>query len=181
MDFGIIPKELFEAKSYLRRFGIPMIVIYVLGLLAAQYITAVMTVVVLTALLFTSFFDEIEDKALFEAIHFRKGILTLKIRHYLGLYLAILLPYVILFLYWHLAYWYLILVALFLGSTLILFNIFYKYAHYSPHRRRVYNSMANSMFFFAIIIPFFYPVTLLYLIYYWRKARKNIDLYYAKN
>lgn len=181
LDFKWLPLALFEARSYLRRFGALLLVVYLVGLFFTQYETVVMLMVVLTAMVFTAFFDEVEDKAILEAFHFRKGILKTKIEAYLGLYLILLLPYSILFLIQHSQYWYILLVGVFVGMTLILFNIFYKYAHYAPHRRRINNAMANSIFFVAVIIPFFYPVTLLYLFYYYRKARKNIQLYYAKN
>ena len=130
---------------------------------------------------FAAFFDEVESKELFEVFHFKKGILKSKIKIYLGLYYLLLIPHILLFLLLHFQYWYLLLAALFLGTTLILFNIFYRYAQFTPYRRRVYNSTANSLFIFSILIPFFYPVTLIYLLIYWLKARKNIRFYYAEN
>jgi hypothetical protein len=130
---------------------------------------------------FASFFDEVESKELFEVFHFQKGILTSKIKLYLGLYFLLMIPHILLFLILHFQYWYLLLAALFFGTTLILFNIFYRYAQFTPYRRRVYNSTANSLFVFSILIPFFYPVTLIYLLIYWLKARKNIRFYYAEN
>ena len=181
LDFNFLPLQVFEAKSYLRRFVIPIGLMYITGLITAKYITIPMVVILLMALFFTSFFDEVESKALFEAIHFRKGILTSKIQSYLGLYFLLLLPHISLFLIFHLEYWYILLAGLFLSTTVILFNIFYKYANYAPYRRRVYNSTVNAIFFGFAMIPFLYPVTLLYLFYYWRKARKNIRLYYAEN
>ncbi len=181
LNFRFLPKEAFEIRTFLRKAAIPIIFVYLAGLITTKYLTIPIVIVILTALMFTAFFDELEGKMLFEAIHFRKDILAYKIKMYLTIYLLVLMPYFLLFAYWHLAYWYILLAAVFIGITLILFNIFYKYAHYAPHRKRVYNSVANSIFFLAVIIPFFYPVTLLYLIYYWRKARKNIRLYYAEN
>lgn len=181
LDFKFLPKAVFEARSYLRRYAIPIAIFYLLGLFVTQYLTIPIAAVILMALFFTAFFDEIENKALLEPFHFKRGILSSKIRAYLGLYFLLLSPYLVLFLLFHTSYWYILLAALFIGSTLILFNIFYKYAHYTPYRKRVYNSVANSIFFIAVIIPFFYPVTLMYLVYYWRKARKNIRLYYAEN
>jgi len=181
LDFKILPSSLFEARAYLRRYAIPSGLVYILGLVMSQYVTVMIVMMLVVAMLFTAFFDEVEDKSLLEAFHFRKGILKTKTQSYLSLYFLVLLPYIVLFLILHLQYWYIMLAVLFLGSTLILFNIFYKYAHYAPGRRRIYNSMGNAMFLGGILIPFFYPVTLLYLIYYWRKARKNISLYYAKD
>ena len=181
MDFKFLPLRLFEARSYLRRFFIPMVLVYLILLVLAKFTAPALLMAFFIAITFAAFFDEIENKELFEAFHFKKGILSYKIKLYLGLYLALMLPHAVLFLAFHFQYWYLLLAALFLGTTLILFNIFYKYAAYTPYRRRVYNSTANSLFTVSIIIPFFYPVTLIYLIIYGLRARKNIKNYYAEN
>ncbi len=181
LDLNFLPKAAFEAKSQLRRFAIPLGLLYIICLLTSKFLTVAIVFILLIALFFTSFFDEVEGKDLLEAIHFKSGILTAKVKTYLGLYYLLCIPFMVSFFIFHLEYWYLLLAVLFLGSTVILFNIFYKYAHYGPHRRKVYNSMANSIFFGSILIPFFYPITLLYLIFYWRKARKNIRMYYAED
>jgi hypothetical protein len=181
LSFDFLPKATFEARSYLRQYIIPVGIFYITGLITSNYIAIPIVVVLLTSMFFTAFFDEVESKELFEAIHFKKGILSAKIQSYVGLYFLLLLPFIILFLFFHFKYWYLLLVALFVGSTVILFNIFYKYANYAPYRRRVYNSTVNAIFFGFAMVPFLYPVTLLYLIYYWRKAQNNIRLYYAEN
>ncbi len=181
LDFKFLPKETFEARSYLRRYIIPIALLYIVGLITAKYVAMPLLVIILTALFFTSFFDEVESKLLFEAIHFKKGILWSKVRSYLGLFYLLLSPHIIVFLIVHTHYWYILLAGLFVTSTVIVFNIFYKYASFSPYRRRVYNSTVNAIFFGFAMVPFLYPVTLLYLIYYYRKARKNIQLYYAEN
>jgi hypothetical protein len=179
MDFRLFHKEAFEARSYFRRFFIPIGLLYIVGLITIKYTGIPIGIIILTALFFSSFFDEVENKDLFEAIHFRRGILTEKAIRYIGLFLLLTSPFIILFLVLHVEYWYILLAALFVGVKVILFNLLYKYAHFTPYRRRVYNSIANSMFFLAVLIPFFYPATLLFLVYYWRKARKNIKVYYA--
>lgn len=181
LEFSFLPKNAFEVRSYLRRAGLPLGLVYLLGLLGTKFMTIAILMVVLIALVFISFFDEVEDKILLESLHFRRGILFEKSRIYLGVLYLILLPYVVLFLVFHLKYWYIMLAAIAVSTMLTLFNIFYKYAHYNPYRRRIYNSMANGMFLFCTIIPFLFPVTLFYLMYYWRKAKRNMLLYYAGN
>lgn len=179
MDFNWLPGKVFEAKSYLRKFVFPLALVYLIGLLTAKFIAAPIVLILILALTFTGFFEEIENKDLFESMHFTGGILFNKCKQYLSLYLFLSLPFILLFLFFNMQYWYILLAALFIGSTLILFNIVYKYAHYSPYRKRVYNSTVNGIFIVFAIVPFTYPVTLLYLIYYWRKASINLKRYYA--
>lgn len=181
MDVKFLTLKAFEARSYIRQFFIPLVFVYVLLLTTAMFVAPALLAALLISFTFAAFFDEVEGKELFEVFHFRKGILTSKIQLYLGLYFLLLLPHILLFLILHLQYWYLLLAALFSGTSLILFSIFYRYAQFTPYRRRVYNSTAISLFIFSIIIPFFYPVTLIYLLIYWLKARKNIRFYYAEN
>ncbi len=181
LDLKFISSQAFEARSFFRRFFIPLALVYVFLLGTGMFVAPGLLATLLLSFTFISFFDEVESKELFEVFHFKKGILTSKIQIYLGLYYLLMIPHVLLFLILHFQYWYLLLAALFLGTTVILFNIFYRYAQFTPYRRRVYNSTANSLFIFSIIIPFFYPVTLIYLLIYWLKARKNIRFYYAEN
>ena len=181
LDLKLISLNAFEARSYLRQFFIPLVFVYVLLLGTAMFMGPALLAGLLIAMTFAAFFDEVESKELFEVFHFKNGILNHKIRIYLGLYFVLMAPHILLFLIIHFQYWYLLLASLFLGSTLILFNIFYRYAQFTPYRRRVYNSTANSLFIFSMIIPFFYPVTLIYLLIFGLKARKNIRFYYAEN
>lgn len=181
LDFKMLFRQAFEARSYLRQFVIPLGLVYVFLLGTAMFVAPAILAAFFIAITFAAFFDEVESKELFEVFHFKKGILTSKIQTYLGLYFSLMIPHILLFLVLHFEYWYLLLAALFFGSTVILFNIFYRYAQFTPYRRRVYNSTANSFFIFSILVPFFYPVTLVYLLIYWRRARKNIQFYYAKN
>jgi hypothetical protein len=180
LDFALLPKDAFELRSLLRKNLIILGLVYVGSLFVCQFTVVPITIVIILALLFVGLFDEVEGKALFEAVHFRGGILKRKILLYVGMFQLILLPQTILFLFFHLEYWYIILAVIFVCSTSIIFNVVYKYAQYAPYRRKVYNSMASSIFFGFALVPFLYPVTILYLFYYWRKARKNLRLFYAE-
>lgn len=181
LDFAILPKDAFELRSHLRKNLIILGLVYLGSLFAGQFTVVPLTMVIIMALLFVALFDEVEGKALFESVHFRWGILRRKIILYVGLFQLLLLPQTLLFLFFHFEYWYIMVAVLFVCSTSIVFNVLYKYAQYAPYRRRVYNSMASSIFFAFALVPFLYPVTLLYLLFYWRKARKNLRLFYAED
>ncbi len=181
LDLKLLPLKAFEARSFLRQYFFASLAGYFLMFALGVFIAPALLAALFVAMAIASFFDEVESKELFEVIHFEKGILTGKVRSYLGLYFVLMAPHALLFLVLHFQYWYLLLAALFVGANLILFNIFYRYAHFSPYRRRVYHAVANSLFLMSVIIPFFYPVTLVYLLIYWLKARKNIKFYYVEN
>ena len=124
LDFGWISPKAFEAKSYFRKNLIPIGFIYVLLLGTAKFVAPALLAALLIAITFTAFFDEVESKELFECFHFKKGILQSKIKVYLGLYYMLLIPHAVLFLVLHFQYWYLLLAAVFLGTTLSPFQYF---------------------------------------------------------
>lgn len=174
LKLSFIPLVAFELKSFLRQYFLIGVATYVLALGLSYFVAAALVFAIVLAASWAPLFDEVEGKDLFELFDEKGGILRAKLRIYLSLYLVLLIPHIALFLILHGVYWYLLLAAIFLGMTIIVFNIVYKYAHYSSYRRRIYNSMVNSVFLLATLVPFFYPITLLYLLWYWRKAQKNI-------
>ncbi len=176
-----IPLAWFEWRAYLRRSFLAATLLYILCLALSPFIAAPLLLVLAIGIYFMGVFDGCENKELFESFHLRSGIIHRKVAIYLSCFSVLVTPPSILFLLFHFDYWYLLLVALVLSSSTIIFNILYKYAHYTPYRRRIYNSTVNSVFIFSILVPFFFPVTVLYILYYWRKARKNIQYYYARN
>lgn len=181
LKLGFVPKRAFELRGLLRQRFLAYVFIYLLGLVLSFWVASALVFAILAGASAAALFDELEGKELFELLHGQGGILWVKTKLYLSLYFTLLLPYIALFLFFHLTYWYLLLAAIFLGMTVIVFNIVYKYAHYAPYRHRVHNDIVNAVFLMATLVPFLYPVTLIYILWYWRKAQQNIKSYYAKH
>ncbi|MEM1320933.1 MAG: hypothetical protein AAGG75_11795 [Bacteroidota bacterium] len=177
-----LPRAAFEWRIGLGRLWLPLGTVYIAGLLLAHFVATVPLIILIFAYTATTFYEHLENKNLLESIHFRYGLLNYKIRSQLLIFHGLLLPHYLLFLFYHLEYWYVLPAALSLVQLLLWMVLFYKYANYAPGRLRVQNSVAVTIFsvcLFNPLMPFLFPGIVIYLYIYWKRARKNIRLYYA--
>ena len=175
-----LPDTLFEFKGGIRKIFIPTFLIYICTLAASYYMVAIFVAAMLLGLSFTGFFIDLEAKEYLK-IYFLEGqsLLGQKVLHYSLLMFCLLIPHMILFLIFHLEYWYLLPVAPLFLITIVNVCLLYKYAHYRPINAKVYNTVPVAFCLMGMVLPFFFPVIILYLIYYWFKAQKNLKVYYV--
>jgi hypothetical protein len=174
-----IPIEAFEMRIGVRRYFWILVGLYLFGLLTSTFIFGVLSITILFGLLAVSFYDELEPKEFIENIHFSTPLLTRKIVLHSLIFHTMLMPLYVLFLVFHAQYWWLLLTACFIAESFLLYAIFFKYAHYLPGQKKVYNSTAFSIFALGYLVPFFFPASLWSLISQWRKAVKRIQFFYA--
>ena len=96
---------------------------------------------------------------------------------------AFLAPHYLLFLFFHTAYWYLLLTAIIVAFLLFCVCLFYKYAGFSPGRILVNHQIILALSLVALfspLMPVFLPGLLIYLVVLWRRAYKNLEYYYAE-
>ena len=75
--------------------------------------------------------------------------------------------------------WYLGL-ACFVGISLtIIFNIVYKYASYRPNAPKIFSNTYQAVFLATLFMPGLVLASIGMIIYFWRKANKNLAYYYA--
>ena len=181
VSLNFIPVEAFELRTGFRKLFWAYVLLYIFGLVICKFVFGALVITILFGLLVTAFYDEVEPKELVENIHFKTDILKRKIwLHSLVLH-GILSPHYILFLIFHTQYWWLLLTAILIAESFLLYALMYKYAHYLPNRKRVYNSTSLSIYSIGFIVPFFFPASLYSLISMWRKAIKRIHFFYADN
>ncbi len=182
--FNSLPQAAFEWRIGLGRYLIGLLFLYFGGLVLAQFVIIVPLVVCIFAYLATSFYDYYEGKEIIEEIHFRYKLLPYKLKTQVLIFHGLLLPHYLLFLWYHWSYWYVLPAVMLIAQLLLMLALFYKYANYSPGRIRVDNKIALAIFsicLFNPMMPFLFPGIVVYLIIYWKRARKNIRLYYAEN
>lgn len=178
---SFIPVEIFEWRSGLRQYFYYALLLQIIGLSLCTFVGTALIITLLWGMMAVTFYEAIEQKELFENIHFKYGLLKRKVITHSLLFHTFLLPHYLLFLIFHTNYWYLILAAATLAELLLLFAIFYKYAVYRPARRRAYNQTATGLFLGGFLVPFLAPGSIWYLITFWRRAIKRIQYFYAKN
>jgi uncharacterized membrane protein len=123
-------------------------------------------------------FDAIENKELLEGAVLRKHWLRSKILEQTGVFHLTMLPPYFLFLLFHYSYWYILAAVFVIVSGFLTFAISYKYAHYYPGRKKSNNQLPVALFLLFLLNPFFAPATLVFLWVYYRRAVKNMKLYY---
>lgn len=175
-----IPIKAFEWRGGIRQRPIPLLLFYLVGLLLSFFFPfAYIVMLLLLALIASSFFEVIESKDLVEVIYLPHCSLSPKLLLHFTVFHFLILPYHILFLLRFSSYWYIGLAAALMGSLLLAFSLLYKYAGYYPRRLKVYNQTPVGIFFLSMLIPFFWPGVIIYWIVKWRQAERRLKYYYA--
>jgi hypothetical protein len=176
-----IPVELFEWRTGLRQNAWIFILVYSLGLGLSFYPVTALIVIFLMAYGVTTFFQFFENKDLLLAINHDKKILQKKTLGSLKLFNLLMLPHYLLFIFFnptpiHLAVLAIITV---IAQLIIIFSIAMKYKTYSFHEHKIYNSLPLAIFIACWAIPFLWPIPILMVIRFWKKAKENLIYHYA--
>ena len=168
----------FEWKSGIRRSAFTILLVFVLsfGFASIPYITPIS--IIILSLIFTGFYREGEPLSMLEIVsHSPKNILWFKTRWALLHLLLISSPLIVLFIFLHIEWWYLLVYALLASSLILTFSIIFKYALYEPNQDLSLNSFLVGFVSFSFIIPFLAPIPLFMIVVYARKALKNLKLF----
>lgn len=179
LPLAFLPYLAFEWHSALRRHGWLFLLFYLPGLAFSAYTGAPLLSVILIATLLPGVFEDCEPKELMEPFFFRPYGLWRKLGLHAFLLLLALLPLAAVFFIFSPEVWYLMPLALLIALLFLAFAILYKYAQYWPGRRKVHNSLTAALFALGLIIPFFAPACLVYLVALFRKAEKRVVLLYG--
>ncbi|HHS95371.1 MAG TPA: hypothetical protein ENJ45_02190 [Phaeodactylibacter sp.] len=176
-DLAWIPTELFELKTTFRKNYLSIALLYILALTSAMFTISMPLALIAFLMLASSAYESIENRELIEASFQRNKSILSKIKKNLLAFHLFLIPLYILFLLFHLHYWYILLALIVFASGVLTFAISYKYAHYYPGRQRANNTLAITFFFLFFANPFFAPVALVYLWVYFRRAKRRLDCF----
>jgi len=178
VDLNWIPTRFFELKCALRKDFKWAMLLYLIGLATSMFTVSMPLVLLLFMLMGVGAYDPIENRELLELAVAKKKWLPSKIVEQLMAFHLAMLPLYLLFVIFHFKYWYILAAVMAIGTGLLIFAISYKYAHYYPGRKRSNSQLPTSIFLLFLILPFLAPVTLVYLWIYYRRANRNMKLYY---
>jgi len=174
LPLGWIPTDLYEWRMAFRRYGVLLILIWLIGVLGFWFVGATMVSIILFTLMMTSIFEVLENKEMLLSNGHPKTIVQRKcLRHFQWLNL-IFLPHHILFFALHAKYWYIWLAVVLSSGAIISFAIFKKYSSWMPKRKRIYSSTQVGLFCLFGYFPFFWPVAIAWFIIFYRKANKRM-------
>ncbi|MBI1184962.1 hypothetical protein GC194_11865 [bacterium] len=176
---NFLPKEYFEWRSGLRQYGLALIVLFISGLALSVFRGAVPVIIFFITLNTAVFYLHAESKELLTAMSSSaKGLLFRKIKGFLLIFYLLILPLVLLDLYFHPELWpvilYVIVVSFFAGTNAILF----KYAAYRQGERFDNNIAIQSLMTAFFLLPVLFPVPIVMAIINFKKSIKNLSLYF---
>lgn len=170
-----VPLRDFEHRVGMRITGWFVLVFIVFGSLVAYSSPIVPIVaVILISLIITSWHSYFEPISMVELQKSPAQFLTTKLLQSAKYLFIFFIPIVIAYLFYYIELWYLLVVVVLFGLLINAFAIFYKYSGYHPSRERAHGEMAVGIFSICMLVPFFAPVCLFYLVVYLRKADQNL-------
>ena len=173
----ILPAQAFEWKSGLRRHGLTVGLLYGLALACYPYPFIALAVVVLFTLLVTTFYDESESRPMVDAFAASpQAFLLSKWRTQLTLFWTGCAPLLLIFIVAYPEYGYVLPVLFVVSSLIQVLSINLKYSLYEPGLS-LNKSIFMAIYFLSLFVPYFVPVPLVMSVYYYRRARRNLQPY----
>lgn len=175
-EIWIIPLKFFELKFVVESSPIFYLMVWILGFLSVLHIGAFLFWLFILVTLVQQFFIAYETK---DMIHWHPYFVFSKVRMYLRLVTIIIAMPTCLVLFLNITYWPLIVYGLAGLSISIFLAISLKYSNYTPLRSNGQISSLASLFTLFIIIPGGAFITLVYALWNYFKAEKNLKSLYA--
>lgn len=176
INLWFLPKEAFEIRSGIRRFGKFLLPLYMLAFGSFYHIAFFIIPALLISSIIMGFYDDLEGSPL---IKWDSSFLERKAWKHTLVLQGLFMPLYGMALFFQPTYWLLIVLVFLVLEILVLFSICYKYARYRPGVDRLYNGTFMAIYFGLLILPGGVLVCLVQLGFYWRKAKQNMKSYYA--
>ena len=174
----LIPNELIEWKSGVRRLLLPTALLWLIGLSTSFFIGSVPIVIFLLGMLISGFYERMESLPMLVASEqSSSSYLNRKTWLSVASFSALCLPLVLAFSAFHPAQFYIPIIELMVFNLLIAFAVVVKYAFYLPEPDSKGNQMLLAIGFIGVLIPFVLPVFLFFLLRFYFKAKQNLNLY----
>lgn len=177
LKLNFLPAEAFEWKSGLRKNYITVLFLYILAIVLFQFPMFAFLVIVIFTFVGITFYNESESRQMVEVFAVSaKQFIRRKGKNQLTIFWIGCLPLILIFLIVNKEYWYVLPAVVIISSIIQLVSIHLKYTFYEPGKT-IDNSIFMIVYFFSLFVPFFVPVPLAMLFYYYHKATSNLKNY----
>ncbi|PAU95522.1 hypothetical protein CK503_00205 [Aliifodinibius salipaludis] len=173
-----IPVNLFEWRSYMRQRKLFLLFGFTFTVLVISYAIAIPVAILILVASFSEAFTDLECKELIESYPRNSSFLWAKLKDHSVFIHLFFLPFYTLFLLFHIELWYILILLLIIIECSICFCLLYKYSQFGFSKSVIHNQIPFTIFFISTII--FFPIGIVFLYFYWRKANKALPEY-AKN
>jgi len=169
----------YEWVSGLRKSAVWIIPTYILGAALSGFTAAAVPAALMVLGLITlDFYMDCEPRIFLELYGGdARSFLRKKILAHLWIFWLACLPLLLLFLIFHVVYWYVLLVLIFVVSVFPVLSITLKYASYQPNIRLTQNAFTMGLMVAFLCFPFTQPVPLVMTVVHYRRALKNLKNY----
>lgn len=175
-ELSQIPLDYFEFKFVVESAPYTSLCIWLFGLLSYLHIGLYLIWILLLIMLLQTFFLFQESR---DMLHWHPNFLMTKFKKYIGITSLVTLLPTIMTLVFHSDSMLIIFYALFCLFTGLFMTLVFKYASYTPLRPMSQVSSIASVFIILMIIPGGAIITLVYAIFKYYKAEKNLKSLYA--
>lgn len=173
-----IPDGYFEWISGVRRYLLPLIIIWGAGILLSCLIAAVPVALFLLGVIFLNFFENNEPFQMI--VVFEKGpkqFLWQKIQQQLVMGTVVSAPLAAAFAIFHPHLWYVSLLLFVAFNVLLMYVVLVKYAFYEPDTRSYAAQVFIAIGILGLLIPVFLPLVLLLSVWFYLKAGQKLKFY----
>jgi hypothetical protein len=171
----LVPKQSFEWKSGLRKNLFIIMPLWIIGMASSFFMPSVPVVLFILGIIFISFYEKAEPLQMLLASEMSSSKYIInKIKFQLTIFSLISFPLIIGFIIFHYDKWYIPAVEYCAFVLIYVFVIISKYAYYKPGTS---SNIAQLFIALSIVVPVFIPFLGLLSIYYYFKAKKNLNTY----
>jgi len=174
----LIPDSCFEWKAGVRRFFIPLILIWTSAAIFSFFVGTVPILVYILGFIILSFNEKCEPIQmilLYEKSP--KSFLVMKMKTQLLLFSIITLPLIFLFLIFHIQLWYIPVAEFVVLLSLVVYVTLLKYSFYAPNQQPAATQVFVIIGSLGLVMPFFIPLIWVLSIRFYLKATKNLKHY----
>ncbi len=175
---SLIPVPGFEWTSGYRRWGLQVLLFYLLAIglsflpFASLFLLAFLTFVI------SGFYTHGESLAILNAGNLgASAFLRKKILRHSKFTSLFLLPALIIYLFQHPEHWYMVLIAWFVYMINIFYFITLKYALYRPDKKLTADSIWVALLFASTLIPFLFPIPMIVALRNYSLSKINLKIY----
>lgn len=174
----IIPPAQFELLSGFRKNYVLFILLYLAAWATCWIIIAPVLILWLLTICILGCYTECESyDMLTVSTDSPSAFLRKKIFAHYRLLALITLPILLVQVIIHPAYWWLALFLAAVQAVLLALGISYKYSHYTPKESLSTGNVLLSIISLSSLVPFLFPLPLLFAIRYYRSAITNLEYY----
>ena len=173
-----IPDEAFEWKAGVRRYFYPLLIAQLFGLGTCFFVGGAPIAIAIMGLTCLGFYQECESEMLMLNLEQNpQRFIVNKIKTALSLFGVMSLPMMILFLLFHLTYWYVPLILFLVFAFLLTYSILLKYAFYQPNVHKGSTGFWSGMGVLGLLFPPFLLAVFMMSFYFYFKSIRTLKPY----